>query len=554
MCPTSSQDCLVAYERRLVSADIAQEFAQSLGAAIAELQNGLLDDAGALRPHQMLLCPEDAALNAYVNAFERSVRQFGETPRVGLVSGINMHDLREKCRKLMARPARSGCPWILTDEGLEYSALRSLDRIPHAGMTPETLLELGARNAPVAVIVGHGREDIVYFGSAAFCGRRSAAPNTTCFPDHCSYMRPKAPIEGLSADILILLSCNAGRFGGGLMPADCRLGLSALGASSTVIAPRRLYTHSKALTDLVVECIFAGMDASEITARADAFQLENFGEERVFVIFGDPRTRFLSTRRPVREQRALPQRYAANAKDCQRLIRFCDALDSVGVCAEDAGRVSQILEQTLASDREQASTTIPAAEPSTDLSAIEGGLMRLVSYELRQRIGGGYFWISNEYRLASGSETVEPCPRCGGEAARQAFGHFRYGHCDRTRLTCWVCGIVEDRPLASPCAITEISVSASGDELGVTVDTRMLPAMLVVGLNGNPGTGFVRSEEGSIGNSDPISLTAGRTTMRFVLDKAQLKPGVYFFKVFVVAPDGIAEATAPIQTWEPISC
>jgi hypothetical protein len=547
-----------------------------LDAAAGELARFLGGTAGALGaggkaagpPAQrtLLLALTNPQLDETFGDLSARLAREGRRPP-GLLVGLDADDLLARLRRFRHPEPAIGRPWLIADR--TPPAAENLDCIGPGALTDSLWQTMKDRPAPFGVIVGHGREDILAFGAGeAFCGRRRSQGregDPDCAPGACSYPQRKRSIEGLAAAVLVLLSCNAGRIGPGLMPATARLALTASATCRAVVAPRRLYTHNDALTDLVLAALLAGETAAEVVSRANAFQSARYGEDGVFLLLGDPDAAGLAAPPPATRERAT----AAGLLDAGLLdtglldavggaLDCLDALASVGLARGEAEALRAVGEPLEALLHDPVAPAEVFASARAFLSAVAGA-REVAAREAAHATAAGYFWLSSRYRLRREDEQAAACPLCGAPARRQRFGHRRRPHCVRLRLTCPVCGIVEDRPDAdAPRLRLTAGAAREGAErrlrLPLSVTVGAGPAFLGLGLNGL-GTSLCGVPVVALANAagDPVpdipALAAGTTGLCVTIDTGALRPGLYFLKLFVVGAEGAGEWSIPLPTW-----
>ncbi|MFN3249411.1 hypothetical protein [Roseibium album] len=483
-------------------------------------------------------------------------------PAPGLVTGLNLEEVEQAIARMKVPKTYGDRPWMISEPQTKLVAdsvdLFAMDSLIHAAWAGVL-----SRQARFAIIAGHGREDILSVGSRkAFCGRRlrtggASAPD--CHKNACSYPQVKIPIEGINAEILVLLSCNAGRIGDGLMPASARLALTASRTCRAVIAPRRLYTHHEVLTDLVLALLLRGGSAADVVRAANALQLEVYGESDVFVIFGDPDAapQELScpkthTRPEVSDRFVMPEKIG-------NVIEFIDDMASAGIAHADLDAVrpaASKLETLLHS----AIVPQEIISKGQRLLGLLEWLLQTTAQEILERTATGYFWFSSRYRLLPGDESVIECPLCRSACYEQEFAHVRMKSRNRVRQTCSVCGIVEDRPARDTTILTfdtnlVRSACRSATEIKLSVTKVTGAAYLALGLNGVGAIidGLPVLKVGTTPATDPIALEAGATELTITVETDVLRPGLFFLKVYVVSLAGIAEHSLPIRTWTDVS-
>jgi hypothetical protein len=529
----------------------AQRLSAMLGAASLEI--GALDAVRAPRARSaIILAVQDEELENLYRAAAARLRAMG-CSSIGLVAGLESGETVAQARQLEERPSRGGRPWLLSNERRCGVTADLVELVDPDTMDELTWQGLARRRADFALIIGHGREDILYLGSTAFCGLRTdlgADKLPDCRPHDCCYPQTKRSIADLNANILVLLSCNAGRIGPGLMPASARIGLTAARSCRAVVVPQRLYTHNPALTSLILDLLLAGASAGDVAASGNAFQKSRYGEDDVFILFGDPEQCSEGTpqRSPAGIGRVDDARRAALGVG--RIIGFAEACQSLGLAGAD---IEALAAASLRLEQHFHRAFPPAGSFAVgeELLRLFDDAMRGVADQVALRVAQGYFWLSNGYNLLRASERETACPNCDRPAARQEFQHSRLAHCARARLTCPVCGIAADVPLREHSSIRARPASPGDASLTVEIDLAQGPGYLAIGLNGfgtraygNDAIRFGASPAPSV-----IPLKVGANAFQLSVELQDLRPGIYFLKLFAITSSGVAERSIPLRTW-----
>lgn len=542
-----SSVCTVLFSRdEPGSEEIAQALARTWGAS---LQCWLLADPIPPLPRAgpiLWLGLADSSLD-----IRHAKLQAAAPQRVAFLLGTDPDDLRARSLRWLclggpkSEPRElGGHPWILLPDDMAALAGTHAEAIQGSRITPKQLCALADRRADYALVVGHGREDVLSFGARGLCGQASTGSSwVRCRPHSCSYSFPKSGAEALRAKVLLILSCNAARLGVGLMPPDCRLALRAARNCAAVVAPRRLFTLSANLVRLMDAACHRGCSAAEIAELANEYQSSRHGERDVFTVLGLPWLRAGAPRPELKALTAdIPTARSAWA-EIDRQQRILDYLLQLALVSDSCARVSHLVQRIIATGIADAAAISVGAQ-ATDV------LLELAAYELQDRTEARPYWLSSTYvARVAGMEKSASCVACGQPAVWSSQLHQRHCHLNRSRLTCLRCGVVLDRP--SGAAWRKLRWTQGGSNLRkLPLSSRLclnletpaspqFPLWVSIGINGSARDSF-NVQGGSIQR-----LFGKHTKLEIWFPKP--RPGTYFVKAYVLGPSGIAELAFPWQ-------
>lgn len=473
--------------------------------------------------------------------------------RVAALVGTDIADLRMRTLRWLCLPGPTeklrdagGRPWLLVPDEFATFACAGGDVVLGNTASRRKILALSRRNAGHAIVIGHGREDVLTFGSRGLCGQATAgSPSVGCRRNRCSYRFRKESARLLRARVLLLLSCNAGRLGAGLMPPDCRLGFSASHGSDVVLTAVRLFTLSPDLVVKLGEACARGAAAAELANIANWHQLQRHGEQSVFAVFGPPWLRTHETICPPNTQTTgsnLSQTYWAELAEQERAIESLRHLKL-------ATHLIRPVEDSL-----QLAAQHPGADEHSHVrrSAIHT-LLAIAAHELLERTETSPYWISSTYTLRfNGPERADQCPICSSAAVWSSLEHHRHRHLDRTRLTCIRCGVVVDRPVSSYWQELRLSMDtparlASRRRQTVSLQLQTparsdQPLWIAIGINGQGRPTLGHGFEVQRAETEVVTLE---------LDLRLVRQGTYFLKCYVLGLLGVAELALPLRIGSP---
>ena len=185
-------------------------------------------------------------------------RNCTDRPRLefGLITGESHIEIENQLKMTRANiQEKLAPPWIISE--------RPLEPLPNNGFRWETgdsilkMHELQKNRTQLGILVGHGREDVLYLSKIAICGKnKSSTLAPSCTPTNCPYPQEKFPVRNFNAKYLCILSCSAGKIGSGLFPMSSRLGFGSIESSSLAcITTRSLFTLDNDLVEEFLECL-----------------------------------------------------------------------------------------------------------------------------------------------------------------------------------------------------------------------------------------------------------------------------------------------------------
>lgn len=471
--------------------------------------------------------------------------------RVAFLLGTDPEDLRARSLRWLCLGGpksesrkQGGRPWILLPDDMATLTGTHAQAIQGSRVGAQQLRALADRRADYAMVVGHGREDVLSFGARGLCGQASTGSSSArCRPDSCSYSFPKSGADALRAEVLLMLSCNAARLGVGLMPPDCRLALRAARHCAAVVAPTRLFTLSSNLVRLMDAACHRGCSAAEIAELANEYQSSHYGEGNVFAVLGLPWMRSGALRPGLKTLAAVLPHASSAWAELDEQQRILDYLLQLALVGDSCARVNHLVQRIVNAGETDAAALSVGAQAT-------GVLLELAAHELQDRTEARPYWLSSTYvARAAGMETLASCVVCSQPAVWSSLLHQRHGHLNRSRLTCLRCGVVLDRPSAAIWRTLRWT-QETGDSRKQSSSPRLClklhtlacpqrPLWLAIGINGSARDSF-RVRGGSI---QRLSSRYTKLDIRF----AQPRPGTYFVKAYVLGPSGIAELAFPWQ-------
>ena len=179
--------------------------------------------------------------------------------------------------------------WLLADN--KFVTKKNFKNIEKLNATSFSNLQKRlARRSAVGIILGHGREDVVYFESYALCGwNTTGSAISICKTDYCPYPQKKILASTIAAEFVALLSCSAARISNGLFPLEYNLVNSLMGANTKAcIAPFKLFTIRDGFIEYFVRLLESHLCISDIVYHLGSWYKSATGEENPFIALGNP--------------------------------------------------------------------------------------------------------------------------------------------------------------------------------------------------------------------------------------------------------------------------
>jgi hypothetical protein len=493
----------------------------------------------------------------------------------GLITGLSLEMLEEFATRSTIPPSTDLAPgWILADAKL-LSNIRCSSRQLLAGdLMPATLPHAIKPIADFGVLVGHGREDICYFSSFAVCGQSSLTNAVRpCHPDQCPYKLPKIYADKVTARIIVLLSCSAGKIGNGLFPSVCRLSLSSLSGGTTVcLAAHSLFTLTPGLVEYIMSLLEEGVSVGEVARLAGEWHEIATGEPDPFIVFGDPDV--APYRKAINKSSLVSQHWSlANTDSLKKIENISDRLANIYEGLETL-KILELLPKIgfslklLIDEKEKTLTHLISIAKSNErarqhlesiwskIELISQEVESTLIHQLVEKSLDDYFWLTSQYTHYVMIERRElACILCSSPAVQERFNHPFRSLNSRVRLTCSRCGIIQDYPInGSRIYINSVNIQNEKDEfqafLEMEIDSVNMIGLLNVAIN--KGRKLLDKSE-LIVSVEPEKhfdlpcrvVPSGREQIR--LHIRAITQGVYFAKVFWIEDLQLTVASAPIS-------
>ena len=385
---------------------------------------------------------------------------------ISVVNAPDPSTLRSRTEAIFAanERTRSARVWMMAPKRLLAHITGSLEKHETEELNAETFQKICSKPADLAIVVGHGREDLIYFPHLAICGRPAAVGTVESFPcraDFCPYPQPKAAIQLLNATMVVLLTCSAVRFGPGMFPHICRLHNCLIDAgAAAVLGPSSIFTLSVDLVKQCVEHLLAGFSLSETSRHLSAWQKDRIGKPEAFPVAGNG-----SLRLNTNAGRANDVRFSRKRK-CDPLphdklnwtqrLQMVDAgmfeLGEMRLLTPECRRFMRLLDQhsnllaqallCLADGRQSSNLVKPLHLLDRELATLD----LAIAENLASRSRRGFFWLAARSKCRVVSQSREDvCPHCRATTSVDSWTNPLRPSQPRERITCERCGIIADR-------------------------------------------------------------------------------------------------------------
>lgn len=402
----------------------------------------------------------------------------------------------------------------------------------------------------LTLVIGHGREDVIYFKNLSFCGRSLKNENVApCSTDNCPYPQEKIPVQSIHSKFVIFLSCSALKCENGILPKTCSIAHSLFENRSVrgAMGPSELFTLSSDIVNLTIELVCSGHNLEEISATLSAFQEKYFNEKIDFLTLGEAQTpileeKMLSLPRDFYNPREHSPHLEAQSKStffqyilsALHELEHFELLDSKGKATYRELRHSEpsivnLIKFNLQIEAETLKKVVEKIE-ETNKQAVENMLAKSRN---------GYFWLSNHHKYLVTNSILSSCSLCKSKLREETLQHPLRSDISRKRLICSRCGIIKDESNKGPYADIG-SIQVDRNKLG---ETNLKAKLTAVGFS--PSINFAFSVNSidrvfscqlfdSSGKPlDSNSRVASGSSISFKVNLGALPAGVFFGKVFL---------------------
>lgn len=480
---------------------------------------------------------------------------------LGILSAPNIDVARQVADRFGSeKPGARQSPWVAGNTNVLPQIVREdVQLIDTSVVDCDDFLSFMSSRASFGLIIGHGREDVCYFDNLAICGQARELPCDSCSPTNCAIQKPKVPADALSARVLFVLSCYAGKIGDGLFPPECRLSQSMLqGGASSVIAPAGIVTMTSELVSFVLESLENGLGPWELARVVEEYQQASIGETIELNVFGNPGT--TSYPRPSLDGVFKKAQFHPLIDEVARINEGAKALEALELLEGRSSDLSNALENSANKLSRLSRYSISNPETNSRLKKIVGSFVGL-SQEIEEdiidllvkRSTSGYFWVAECYDwFVRHQSLVTDCIKCGSTAKSETFTHPWHRQQSRIRVTCSRCGVVEDRSSAGP-RMRIAQHSCIRNQIVTSVELKLLETDgigALVGASINNAREMLNHAEivfpsGHVERLPCRLQEPGPYTVKLSL-LAEIPDGVHVAKIFASKSMHLTEASTPI--------
>ena len=556
--------------------EIAVEYSRTSGRALRHWRSGTLPPKLAASGGSIVIVMSLPHLtHPMIMSLSRNLSINGYRKRnFGIVTGETAEAVQRYLDKLQISDKKLEPGWVLGDAQILSNIYCETQQHPANLMQLETVLEVIEKQSEYGLIVGHGREDVCYFPSFAICGQRKTSDFQPCVPHNCPYPQSKIHPDQINAQVVVWLSCSAGKIGKGLFPFGCRLALSSLAGSAVAcIAPEGLFTLKPGLVEYVLNNLNQGYSVGDIATLACNWHYQATGEFAPFLVFGDPDIHVGGERLAPDHDPKLRWNLAdesemsalAQVRDgLKRMVAGIEMLEQLDLLPDSGIH----LKNTIGSDQSIILRLINLAPTHSKARqqllatwshcrSIMSDVTEHLVDNVSKQVDSGYFWLASHYSsYLVRSRMNEPCALCGSDATEEVFEHPFRPSWSRVRVTCSRCGIVEDRPVDGvSIRIASIRYSACSNSLDMRMQVNNFNkgahGMLFVGINNGRGALETARLLSSNQTAKPVlpDTVDLANPLHIELLLNPVPQGVYFVKVFWVEHLQITVASAPAEVF-----